>query len=174
MTTSQPPSEETLPPRFTDAFLAKSAGALGVLLIVGLIVLWAVYDKAGLFKSATSAGRHTVGFVFFVLSLLSLALGAFFALVEARKAVATHRQMTVTVTPEAGEGMARGVIDDLPVDMVTKVVDAFAGRKASVVLFATAVSFALVAAASSGNLSISVGTDSGSAPATPTPSVTPT
>ena len=133
------------------------------------LLLAAAFVLAGRFKRESGdAGRDVVVFALLLLAVLALLLGAFFALVEARKPV----QTTSTINPVPGQAreLARGAGPMVPIEVVTKVVDAFSGRKASAVLFGIGFTLTVFAAVGSGLVSVSVDTGTGNSPA---PAVTP-
>jgi hypothetical protein len=142
-------TEAPLSPRFDDLFLGVSAAALTLILVVGTLVLWRAFDAASLLgccRCQSDGSRRVVSFVLFDFALLALLLAALFTLVEARVPLVRVPLVTGQSARRRSEGSDPG---SLPVDL-TKIVDAFSGRKASTVLFAMAFTFAIIASAASG------------------------
>ena len=144
----------------------RSGGALAVVFFVVSGMLWIAFDAAALFKNESTKGRHVAAFVIFVLAVLALLLAAFFVLVEARKPVVASQQV-------AAIGPAATTVAGVPaIELVTKVVDAFSGRKASAALFGIAFALAVIAAAGTGLIEVSIGAGNAT-PASPTSGTAP-
>lgn len=167
-------AEASWPPRFSDKFLACSAGALVVVFVGGAWLIYVAFDSTIAAKTVTTS-RNAAAFIVFVLGLLALLLGAFFALVEAKKPA-----VQVTAVPVAGENIRQLGINaqaQTALDAsVTKMAESFSGRRVSAVLLAIGFTLVTVAAAGSGLVSVSVGDPpnaSPSAPSSEAPSTAP-
>lgn len=156
------------PPRFGDRFLTGSGLVLAVGVFGLLWLLHRVFKNAALFHGGANSARDAAAFVLFMLGVVALAAGMFFALVEARKPV---EKPVAVVSGETGTDLvkAEGVAGVVPTKFVGDVADSFSGRKVSVVLFAVAFALVTLAAAGSGLVSLSVGSESGAATSTPSP-----
>lgn len=169
-----PGDEAGWPPRFSDRFLAWSAAALAVV-FAGIAVLVYVAFDAATGEGASIELREAAALVLFVIGVLALLLGAFFALVEARKPTV---QVVTTAISDARAGAplrkAKGGDEALPGGSITEVVESFSGRRVSAVLLAIGFSLVTLAAAGSGLVSVSVGDDAQTGSPAPTPTASPT
>lgn len=163
--------EQGWPPRFDDAFLARAAVFLLVVFagVAGLTTV--AFLGATAPPGAARPARDVAAYLLFVVGVLALLLGAFFALVEAKKPMV---RVTVSADiPELSLLTADLAATAVPTEAVAKAVDAFGGRRVSAVLLGIGFTLVTLAAAGAGLVSLSVGDAPAAVTPAPAPSRTP-
>lgn len=146
-----PDPEAGWPPRFSGKFV----GAAGLLLLATAVVA-ALWLRGPLVGESPSA-QDTMSYMFAVAGLFMLLVGVFFGLVEARRPPV----VTETVTTEqtiTGQNVPGSVVTEV-VKTVGALSEAIGMEKRSTAAWSLGFALLLLAAVSSGVVSLSVGDD---------------
>lgn len=172
--------EKTWPSRFGAAFIGFAALALTIVFAGISVLLRMVFDSAHLFTgtdaapvTSNEATVRVLAFALLVIVLLLLHVGALFALIEAKT---PPMPVAIRIVPDGQiealtEGFSATALPFVNVGgQLEKITGAIAGKRNSTTLFSLGFVLVLLAAAGSGLVNISVGTDDG----TGTPGATTT